>query len=292
MGEQRIRIGNQTAFSAQTPIEPFEYAVKDGFDAFEWFPDKKEAGAGWDEKDLDIGTRQLIKRTAQAYDIRLSVHPPWSVNPLHPRDFHRLLESLEFARDVGASRLNIHLYIEEGLTNYLEALTPLLWKLDEAAISLSIENTPLTGPEDFNALFARLENLQKIEGVGMCLDLGHANLCASTRNDYLRFIDRLDPRVPIVHIHAHENFGESDDHLPLFTGPSAKDPAGIHGFVDRMKRRSFYGCIILEQWPQPPRLLDQARDRLIRMFNHHIEEPTPSTGATWRENSARRNFLL
>jgi len=109
----------------------------------------------------------------------------------------------------------------------------------------------------------------------MCLDLGHANLCASTRNDYLRFIDRLDPRVPIVHIHAHENFGEADTHLPLFTGPSAGDPAGIEGFVERMKRRSFHGCIILEQWPQPPLLLGQARDRLIRMFNHRTEELAP-----------------
>lgn len=278
MGERRIRIGNQTAFSAETPVEPFEYAVKNGFDAFDWFPNKNEAGVGWDEKDLDVWTRQLIKGAAQAHDIRLSVHPPWWINPLHPGDFDRLLESLEFARDIGASLLNIHLYIEEGVPNYIEALPPLLRKLDEGAIRLSIENTPLTGPEDFNALFAQLENLHKHKGVGMCLDLGHANLCAATRNDYLRFIDDLDPRVPIVHIHAHENFGESDDHLALFTGPSGKDPAGIGGFVERMEKRAFFGCIILEQWPQPALLLNQARDRLIRMFHHHIEEPARSTG--------------
>ena len=291
MGERRIRIGNQTAFSAKTPVEPFEYAVENGFDAFDWFPNKNEAGAGWDEKDLDARARQLIKETAQAHDIRLSVHPPWWLNPLRPGDFDRLGESLEFARDIGASLLNIHLYVEEGVTNYIEALIPLLRKLDGDAIRLSIENTPLTGPEDFNALFTQLENLHKNQGVGMCFDLGHANLCSSTQNDYLRFIDDLDPRVPIIHIHAHENFGESDDHLALFTGPSGKDPAGIDGFVERMKRRSFCGCIILEQWPQPPRLLNQARDRLMRMFHHPIEESAPATGEAWRKISARRIFL-
>jgi len=34
------------AFSALTI--PFEYAVESGFNAFEWFPDKKESGEGWD----------------------------------------------------------------------------------------------------------------------------------------------------------------------------------------------------------------------------------------------------
>src|SRR5947209_6292522 len=42
-----ISIGNQTAFSAASLMEPFEYALANGFDAFEWFPDKKESGAGW-----------------------------------------------------------------------------------------------------------------------------------------------------------------------------------------------------------------------------------------------------
>ena len=57
---KQIRIGNQTSFSASTPILPFEYAIENGFDAFEWFPDKKEWGAGWDEKDINAETRRYI----------------------------------------------------------------------------------------------------------------------------------------------------------------------------------------------------------------------------------------
>ena len=101
----------------------------------------------------------------------------------------------------------------------------------------------------------------------MCLDLGHANLCAATRNDYLQFVDRLASHVPIIHLHLHENYGDADTHLPLFTGPAGRDDAGIRGLLERLRRRRFSGSIILEQWPQPPSLLNQARDRLIRLLN-------------------------
>jgi len=39
-----ICIGNQSAFSATRLLEPFEYAVANGFNAFEWFPDKRLFG--------------------------------------------------------------------------------------------------------------------------------------------------------------------------------------------------------------------------------------------------------
>jgi sugar phosphate isomerase/epimerase len=106
----------------------------------------------------------------------------------------------------------------------------------------------------------------------MCLDLGHANLYDATRNDYLKFIDLLKPYVPIIHIHMHENYGDSDSHLPFFIGPAGKDTSGLQGFVERMKKRGFSGSVILEQWPQPSLLLNEARDRLYHMFNSGSEE--------------------
>jgi hypothetical protein len=66
----RIRIGNQTSFAAGNVMEPFEYAVENGFDAFEWFPDQKTSGEGWSENDLSEETRVFIRDTAVAEDIR------------------------------------------------------------------------------------------------------------------------------------------------------------------------------------------------------------------------------
>jgi sugar phosphate isomerase/epimerase len=269
MGEERVRIGNQTAPSAKSPVEPFDYAVENGFDAFEWFLDGSGMGYGWEEADLAPEQRREIGQRAAENDIRLSVHAPWWIDPFEPEGFEQLDMSLNFAVDMGAANLNIHLAPERGVEAFERTLTPLLRRLVDLPIQLSIENIPHSGPEDFNELFARLADsgLDGSRRVGMCLDLGHANLYPPTSNDYLGFLDRLGPYVPIVHLHLHENYGDDDSHLLLFSGPSERDSSGIEGFVDRMKRRGFTGCGILEVWPDPPSLLNQARDRLLRMFN-------------------------
>src|SRR5207249_7786146 len=110
--------------------------------------------------------------------------------------------------------VNIHLFAEEGIEAYVHAIEPLVERLPEFDVGLSVENTPLSPPALFNELFRRLADLRPagFERVGMCLDLGHANLCEATRNDYLRYLDLLDSQVPIVHIHLHENWGDFDPH--------------------------------------------------------------------------------
>lgn len=273
-----IYIGNQTACWAASPREPFDYAVACGFDAFEWFPDKKN-GSGWDESDLDAARRQNIQATARAHGMRLSVHARWQANPLEPVSANVFKEDFGLAGDLGAVLLNIHLYQEQGIPAYVEAIAPLIRRAARDGFQLSIENTPSHSPEDFNELFRqlRLLNRHSVDHVGMCLDLGHANLCAATRNDYLQFVDRLAPHVPIIHLHLHENYGDADTHLPLFTGPAGRDDSGIRGLLARLARRNFSGSIILEQWPQPPALLNQARDRLAGMLDHPALLP-PSLG--------------
>lgn len=269
MLEKRVRIGNQTARSAKSIMEPFEYAVENGFDAFEWFLDSNSPIDGWEKLDLTREQRREIGRTAAEHDIMLSVHAPWWLDPFEPEGYEHLARTLEFAKDMGASNINMHLASERGMQAFEETLTPLLHRLADVPIRLSIENVPDSEPEEFNELFAGFADAGIDVGglVGMCLDLGHANLCPLTINDYLGFVDRLEPHVPIVHLHLHENYGDGDSHIPLFSGASATDPSGVEGFVDRMKKRGFSGCGILEMWPDPPSILNQARARLLRMFN-------------------------
>ena len=265
----KIKIGNQSAFSARTPLQPFEYAVANGFDAFEWFPDKKDSGSGWDEKDLDIETRSYIKDTAKKHNITLSVHASLQGNPPGEKSSEILFGNVEFAQHIGATLLNIHLVNEEGIECFINSIKPVIMYTARTGINLSIENTPLTGPGDFNVLFDQLHKKRSLQTshIGMCLDLGHANLHEATRNDYLKFIELLGPSVPIIHMHMHENYGDRDSHLPFFTGPSARDTSSVHEIVERLKKRGFAGSVILEQWPDPPLLLNEARDRLHHMFN-------------------------
>lgn len=265
---KKVRIGNQTAFSASTPEEPFEYAMENGFDAFEWFPDRKEDGKGWDEDDIDKEKRFHIKKKADEFDIALSVHAPWDANPLQNENRGLFAKEATFTQDIGASLLNIHFYPDEGISAYINSIMPVIKMLINKGIRLSIENTVETGPKEFNDLFRHLNKIMRpreIDHIGMCLDIGHANLCGTTKNDYLRFIDMLEPHVKIIHIHVHENYGDSDRHLPLFSGPAGKDDSGIREFIERMKKRNFSGSIILEQWPEPLVLLKNARDRLYEI---------------------------
>lgn len=248
---------------------PFEYAVANGFDAFEWFPDRHESGEGWVESDIDAETRSYIKDMALKHNIALSVHAALRADPWRQETRELIFQDIEFAKDIGATLLNIHLLTGEGIENYIESIKPVIKKTGEAGIDLSIENTVFTGPGSFNELFTDLKKRRDLPSshVGMCLDIGHANLYDATRNDYLRFIDLLGPQVPIIHIHMHENCGDSDSHLPFFTGPSGKDTSGVQRFIENMKKRKFEGSVILEQWPQPPLLLNEARDRLYHMFS-------------------------
>ncbi len=266
-----VYIGNQS--SAATLMEPFEYAVANGFDAFEWFPDKQPS-RGWDEQDLSPGLRSEIRETARSRGIRLSVHAPWTIDLASPESGPPLRQAMILAEDLGAAVLIVHLYLERGIPAYARSLLPVLRWAVAQGLRVAIENTVQTSPGDFNALFAALRALHPpgLARAGMCLDLGHANLYAATRNDYLSYIDQLNEDVPIIHLHVHENWGDADSHLPLFTGPAAHDDSGVRGFIERMKKRGFSGSVILEQWPQPPSLLNAARAALLRAWNDNKAE--------------------
>ncbi len=257
-----FRVGNQSAFSAVPLTAPFDLAVAQGFEAFEWFPDKHADGAGWLAGDLDAPTRQHLRGRARDAGIRLSVHAPVWADPLAPRTHGDLESSLRLAVDLGAALLNIHLTDHTRVHDFASAVMPLAQRCAISGVKLAIENTPATSPEDFNRLFALLPR----GAAGMCLDIGHANLHASTHNDYVGYLDRLSAEVPIIHAHLHENNGDRDSHMVLFTGPAGRDPSGVRALLGRLRRRGFDGSLILEQWPSPPSQLVTARDRLAGLI--------------------------
>lgn len=257
----RFFIGNQTAFSARWS-EPFAFALDNGFDAFELFPDGGAHGGG-DAKDVPAAQRSALRAAARAGKLRLSVHAALAARPLDPGGRVLLARDISLARDVGARVLNLHLDLRDP-ESFARTVLGVRDELAPSGITLALENTVTIGPEDVNRFFSRLPALATDggRGIGLCLDIGHANLCRATHHDYLGFIDRLQPDVPIVHAHLHENWGDADRHLTLFTGPAGQDPTGIAGLLARLRQRSYHGSLILEQWPTPPALLVTARSRL------------------------------
>ena len=266
----QFRIGNQTSFAARSLLEPFEFAVANRFAAFEFFPDRGYSGTGgWDEREVPGDTREYIRRTAQAANLTLTVHAPLEMNLLESHEHPRMHSSVEFAQEIGATLLNLHLEPNSRAEEFVEALGPTLKLTVQAGLRLALENTVWTGPQHFNRCFTTLREHHELPSAhaGMTFDLGHANLYGTTCNDYWSYFDGLSPDVPLIHLHLHENYGDRDSHLTLFTGPSRDNPAGIKGFLERLKQKEFSGCAILEQWPEPPSLLVNARDRLMQLLD-------------------------
>jgi sugar phosphate isomerase/epimerase len=254
----KLYIGNQTTYFVP-PLLPFTFAMEHGFEAFEFFPDGKPGGAGWVSRDLNPETRQQIRVAAQEHGIRLSVHASLGAAP----GSATFDEDVQLAQDIGASILNTHMPRDDW-DGFVPAVAQAARRLQTLNMCLALENTVATSPEDFDRLFTELRALDgdAANAVGMCLDMGHANLHVSTRNEFLAYVDRLPHDVPVIHMHAHENWGDSDSHLPLYTGPARHDDRALFGLVQRLDGRGYSGSIILEQWPTPPELLVEARDRL------------------------------
>ena len=258
-----LRVGLQTFHGERLEV-PFEYAIAHGFTSFEWFPDRGHSGrGGWDEREVTSETRQHFKEQAANAGLWVTVHASLEFNPLTAPESERIWSTCEFACEVGANLVNVHLEPEE---TFVDKLMPTIRVTREYGLRLALENTVYTSPEDFNRAFAEMKAKLGTEAdhVGMCFDLGHANACDATRNDYLGFLDRLSPEVPIIHLHFHENHGDRDSHLTLFTGPSAQNDAGIRGVLERLKARGYDGSCVLEQWPTPREQLLNARDGLMQ----------------------------
>ncbi len=268
MNKTAIRVGNQTNCNVAARLT-FEFAVKNGFDAFEWFSDP--GLVGWCEDSMSDSEIARIKTIAAQNDILCSVHAPWRADPTTPHGLAEILRSIRFAGKIGAGLVNFHMFPQYEPFTYVEAIRPLIGAAIDEKVRLSIENTPQSSPASFNAIFAILENIPEAAGkTGMCLDMGHANLFPETRNDYVAYVNRLTSLVPIIHWHAHENFGSTDDHIPLFRGPSAKDDGMLRQLFRLMQKRKFCGSVVMEQWPNPPEVLVNTRNRFLQLWNEEF----------------------
>ncbi|HOA51630.1 MAG: sugar phosphate isomerase/epimerase family protein [Thermogutta sp.] len=263
-----LRIGNQTAFSAHHPDDPFRFAIEQGFDAFEWFNDKRH-GWGWCQEDVDDYDREQIRQLGEKHSIVFSVHARCQANINTPQGRDDVLRSIEFAKDIGAVLVNVYYHGDQGPQGFAASLAPLVEAAAPANIRISVENTVFVSPHELNELFAALDATDwcRPGAVGVCFDMGHANLCAATRYDYVGFLNQLESNVPIIHLHVHENWGDGDSHLPLFTGPAAQDDSGVRTMLGILRERGYDGLIIMEQWPQPADQLITTRNRLRELLH-------------------------
>jgi sugar phosphate isomerase/epimerase len=177
-----------------------------------------------------------------------------------------VIHSLEVADQLGAKKVVIHPGFITGLGQFvldrargyaIKAIDIFTKKAESLGLTLCIENmfprsNFLVEPEDFVEIFKMFPNLK------MTLDPGHANIEGKGEKRTLEFIRRFPDRI--YHIHANDNFGKEDNHLPI--GAGIIDYPKI---MKALKEIGYDGTITLEVFSRDREYLRISKEKIAKM---------------------------
>lgn len=145
---------------------------------------------------------------------------------------------------------------EESRQYAMEALDRIMEEAEGLSFPICVENlfprsNSLVDPEDFDALFRRFPSAR------LALDTGHAHIGGGERITAL--IDRHYGRIG--HVHASDNSGRDDEHLPIGAG-SIDFPR----VVKALREIGYDDTITLEVFSRDRDYLRISREKLSTMF--------------------------
>ncbi|MBE0520265.1 sugar phosphate isomerase/epimerase [Candidatus Bathyarchaeota archaeon] len=172
---------------------------------------------------------QILNELAASYGFKYTVHAPFAdINIASPSKplLNTILKRLEKSI-LYASALNCQVWVfHPGLKTGISMFYPgkewtrnlktarLLFKFaSDHGVEAAIENVPEPFPfimksmEDFKRFYSEVN-----ENIGLVFDIGHANINGQIELFLTAFGDK------IVHMHAHDNYGKSDQHLGIGYG--------------------------------------------------------------------------
>jgi len=206
----------------------------------EWIYRLEGAGfQGWEiigegQQKVEGEFRERVKEIYETTNLVLSLHAPLSdiniasVNEgIWEESIRQIKESIEntyeFVENICVvhpgilSPLSIHMP-EKAIQKAIAGLTALCEFAAERGLRIAVENLP-----SINMMLGRYpdELIQIVRGVnmdilGICLDVAHANT-TRTLDEFLNICDKAED-IDIIHLHASDNFGADDLHLPLGKG--------------------------------------------------------------------------
>jgi sugar phosphate isomerase/epimerase len=269
----RLRIGMQASVADTRVLDVFYRAAARGMDAFEFCCDDC-VSAKAEGNYLAASAWSDIRAKAQAADVELSVRIALDDMVMPGYIDRRCDYAIQLVQAVGATLLIVPLDLRHGITNFVQHLSPLLQEVTHFSCRVALENMPGDTPEAINALFATFwhDFPEWWRHVGFCFDMGHANLCNDTRNNYHAFFDRLGGDIPLLHLHLFENWGDEDSHLPLFSGSNGQYSEGLKGIIYRLGKHPFEGAAMLASRLEDMVLAASARIQLMQMlsYNEHM----------------------
>lgn len=197
-----------------------------------------------------------------SYDLDLIAHLPWFFEIGHPYELVRdaymkeTAKVLEAAAALGAETLGLHINVPKGrfpdkLKGNITALKEVKKRADDLGVGLCVENYDL-GTFDLEEFRRILES-----GVDFLWDIGHANMGLANEEDVLSFLKFKDK---LAHVHAHDNDGKDDQHLPIGAGRIDWK------VVIKELKRVYDGTITLEIHSQDRDYLQISREKFLRLW--------------------------
>jgi sugar phosphate isomerase/epimerase len=206
-------------------LEEIEVISGLGFDYLELSMDPPEA-----HHSIVREQREEILRALDVREMQIVCHLPTFVTTadltpaLRETSVKEVLQAMGVAAGLKPLKLVLHPSYFSGLgvrvmrrarKLAMESLEAIVEEADRLNQCLCIENMfprlrSLTDPEDFVEIFERFPKLN------MTLDIGHANIGSKGPDKTLRFIKMFSDRI--LHIHASDNSGRGDDHIPVGAG--------------------------------------------------------------------------
>jgi len=202
-----------------------------------------------------------LKNISKSYDIEFSIHSSYSgvnIAELHEslrKYFIKFVKiSIEDAYHLEAPIVVVHpgnitlfskFYLDSALKALIQSLKTLIRYASKLDVKIAIENTTKHEASLFTTVEDGIKIAEKLDvnNVGFCLDVGHA-LMSKSLESFL-----THPPMKIIHLHAHENDGKNDEHLPPGSGK-----VDWNGIISQLKKLDFDGTLIIEQLDVLPAL--------------------------------------
>ncbi|HUW72126.1 MAG TPA: sugar phosphate isomerase/epimerase [Candidatus Humimicrobiaceae bacterium] len=248
----------------QNTLDDLNFAIKNGFDCYEI------QGIG-EKFDFESKIIKQIKKISEENNVSLGLHAMqslWPIASLIPELSYGVVKFMKkeiiLAHKIGAQRITVHGGEKDKLKRKDSAaknFKVLIKNLKEIVnfgrkykIKIGLENSFASNklcrtPKDL------LRVASSVKGLGITLDVGHANIVNFNLLEYFKKIKNL-----IINIHLHDNNGKFDEHALI-----GKGNINFKRFLRECKKSNYFGPFILEIFPRKNAL--KGKKILLKLWN-------------------------
>jgi len=253
-----------TGADRQNVLEDLNFTVKNRFECYEI------SGIG-EKFDFESGVIKQIKKISEENNIYLTLHAIQFLGPiasLIPEISCGVVKFVKkeiiLADKIGAQRITIHggekdrPKIEDLVTKNFEVLIKNLKEIvkfgSKYKTKIGLENSFVSNrlcrtPKDL------LKVVNLVKGLGITLDVGHANIINLDLLEYFKKIKNY-----IINIHIHDNNSKEDQHLSIGEGN-----INFKKFLTECKKSGYYDPFILEVFPRKDVL--KCREKFLNLWS-------------------------